>query len=71
MRLPKTFPDGTKYVIEVHGPTLRRYVIFPNGLKINLSNRKAVRCACREPNISVVPDVGAHDMPMFRRRVFA
>lgn len=56
MRLPKNFPDGTRYVVETHGAVIRRYVVFPSGRKINLSNRKAVRYACRESNVSVVAD---------------
>ena len=71
MRLPKRFPAGTKYVVEADGAVVRRYVVFPNGRKLKLSSRKAVRCARRDANISIVLDRVALDAPMFRRRIFA
>jgi hypothetical protein len=40
MRLPKSFPDGTTYVVEARGAMIRRYVVFPNGRKVNLSSPK-------------------------------
>jgi hypothetical protein len=44
-RLPKTFPVGSKYIVESHGSTLSRYVEFPNGRKISLSQRAASSCS--------------------------
>ena len=71
MRLPKSFPDGTTYVVEARGAMIRRYVMFPNGRKVNLSSRKPVRCDCRDANVSIVPERSALDAPVFRRRIFA
>ena len=70
MRLPKNFPDGTRYVVETHGAVIRRYVVFPSGRKINLSNRKAVRYACREfqRQRRRGPETYA---PLLQRRIFA
>jgi len=71
MRLPKSFPDGTTYVVEAHGAMIRRYVVFPNGRKVNLGSRKLVCCDYRDANVSIVPERSALDVPMFRRRIFA
>jgi hypothetical protein len=71
MRLPKSFPDGTKYVVEGGGAMIRRYVVLPNGRKINLSSRKSVPCRCRDQRISIVPDHAASDAPLLHRRIFA
>jgi hypothetical protein len=48
--LPERFPTGTKYVLEAHGPLVRRYVEFPNGSRISLSTRKKGR-----RDVSIVP----------------
>ena len=72
MRLPKSFPDGTTYVVEARGAMIRRYVVFPNGRKVNLRSRKPVRCDYRDANVSIVPERSALDAPVFRRlpRIF-
>lgn len=41
-------PAGTKYVLESHGPIVRRYVEFPNGQRVTLAKRRAVLCTCRK-----------------------
>jgi hypothetical protein len=54
--LPERFPTGTKYVLEAHGPLVRRYVEFPNGSRMLLSTRKAVSYTCEDRrNASIVP----------------
>ena len=56
-RVPRRVPVGTKYVIETNGLSVRRYVEFPNGRRVNLSARKPLSCECLEwKQISVVPD---------------
>jgi hypothetical protein len=56
IHLPEHFPAGTKYVLEAHGPLVRRYVEFPNGRKMLLSTRKAVSLTCIAPqDISIAP----------------
>ena len=54
-RLPRRFPEGTKYVVESDGPLVRRFVELPNGKKINLPSRKAMSCGCSE-RVSIVPE---------------
>jgi len=71
-RLPTQFPVGTKYVLEGHGSFVRRYVVFPNGRKIQLATRKAVSCTCAvSEQISITPDQDAAviDAPSQRARV--
>ena len=46
-RLPGRFPENTKYVLEVRGPMVRRYVEFPDGLIVELAPRKAQTCNCQ------------------------
>ena len=72
-RLPGSFPAGTKYVVESHGPIVRRYVELPNGRRIKLETRKALTCTCTERQITIVPDhnTDAHDTLIFGRRIFA
>jgi len=41
-RLPARFPVGAKYVVESHGLVVRRYVVFPNGRRVQLRRRKAL-----------------------------
>jgi len=55
-RVPKRFPVGTKYVVEARGEFVRRFVEYPDGRKIRLSNRKRQRCSSLEPVVSLVPD---------------
>ena len=54
-RLPRRFPEGTKYVVESDGPLVRRFVELPDGKKINLPSRKAISCGCGE-RVSIVPE---------------
>jgi hypothetical protein len=54
-RLPKRFPEGAKYVVESNGTMVRRFVELPNGRKIVLPSRKALRCGCAE-RVSIVPE---------------
>ena len=69
-RLPARFPDGTKYVLESDGGTIRRYVEFPDGRKVMLARRKAPVCACAElHDVSIVPAVA--ETPAPRKRVAA
>ena len=59
-RVPTRVPVGTKYVVESNGPSVRRYIEFPNGRRVNLSARKPLSCECLVwKEISVVPDSGA------------
>jgi hypothetical protein len=59
-RLPKRVPVGTKYIVESNGLSVRRYIEFPDGRRVNLSARKALTCGCLEwKQISVVPDRSA------------
>jgi hypothetical protein len=54
--LPERFPTGTKYVLEAHGPLVRRYVEFPSGRRMLLSTRKAVSYNCEDrQDVSIVP----------------
>lgn len=43
--LPTTFPVGTKFIVESCGPIVRRYVEFPDGRKVRLSDRRALACS--------------------------
>ena len=54
-RLPRRFPEGTKYVVESDGPLVRRFVELPNGKKIILPSRKAISCGCGD-RVSIVPE---------------
>ena len=54
-RLPRRLPEGTKYVVEIDGPHVRRFVELPDGKKIVLPSRKAVTCGCGE-RVSIVPE---------------
>ncbi len=45
-RLPDRFPVESKYVLEVCGSMVRRYVELPNGERFNLAPRKALTCRC-------------------------
>jgi hypothetical protein len=45
--LPNRFPEDTKYVLEAHGPLVRRYIEFPDGRKLELEPRKALTCRCQ------------------------
>jgi hypothetical protein len=47
IRLPNRFPEATKYVVEAHGPLVRRYIEFPDGRKLELEPRKALTCRCQ------------------------
>jgi hypothetical protein len=47
-RLPEHFPDGTKYVLESEGGIVRRFVEFPDGHRVRLTNRKAMTCSCAD-----------------------
>ena len=38
--LPVRFPVGTKYVLEGRGQSIRRYVEFPDGHRVQLRLRK-------------------------------
>jgi hypothetical protein len=54
-RLPRRFPEGTKYVVESDGPLVRRFVELPNGKKMILPSRKAISCGCGD-RVSIVPE---------------
>jgi hypothetical protein len=43
--LPTRFPVGSKYVVESWGPIVRRYVDFPDGRRVRLSDRMALACS--------------------------
>lgn len=68
-RLPTRYPEGTKYVLENVGGTIRRFVEFPDGRKIVLRPRKAVACCSDE--ISLVPIVAQAEAKKTRRRTRA
>jgi hypothetical protein len=52
--LSKRLPVGTKYVVESAGAFVRRFVELPDGERVLLPTRKALRnCAER---VSLVPD---------------
>ncbi len=71
--LPTRFPAGTKYVLEGHGPVVRRYVELPNGRRIKLDTRKALTCTSAQLQTSIVPKRVADglDFPIGDRRIFA
>lgn len=54
-RLPKRFPDGTRYVVEgragVQGVfhVSARYVVFPNGRRVDLLPRTVTGLTCKRP----------------------
>jgi len=50
-RLPTRFPPGTKYVLESHGGTVRRYVELPDGRRISLPSRKALTCCAADATL--------------------
>jgi hypothetical protein len=72
-RLPAHIPDGTKYILEREGAIVRRFVEFPSGRKVRLTNRKAMTCSCAEQQTSIVPNkvTDLIDTHTFRRRIFA
>jgi len=43
-RLPQRFPIGSKYVVERHGSVLNRFIEFPNGRTVMLTERVALSC---------------------------
>ena len=56
-RKSERYPIGAKYVLEGRGPLVRRYIEYPNGLRIKLATRKASSCACVErKQDQIVPD---------------
>jgi hypothetical protein len=67
-RLPKRFPENSKYVVESCGPVVRRYVELPSGRRINLRSRKAQPCKCRGDAASIVPDQDI--VQVFDRHIF-
>ena len=54
--LPALFSIGTKYVLERNGSRVRRYIEYPNGRRVKLSDRKALTCGPRQ-EFSIVPDI--------------
>ena len=55
--LSDRFPLGTKYVLERHGPRVKRYVEYPNGRRVWLPCRQALTCSCLEfQQIGIVPN---------------
>jgi hypothetical protein len=72
-RLPARMPYGTKYVLENDGAIVRRFVEFPSGPKVRLTNRKAMTCSCAAQQTSIVPEKAADliGTQIFRRRIFA
>jgi len=70
-RLPKRFPENTKYVVEACGPIIRRYVELPDGRRIHLPPRKPKPCSCLEQSTSIVPDHDIAGPQPLDRRVFA
>lgn len=55
-RVRNEYPNGTKYVIVAHGEIVKRYVEYPDGRRVKLSNRKAHRCSLAETAVSIIPD---------------
>jgi hypothetical protein len=52
------YPVGSKYVLESRGPSVWRYIEFPNGRRVRLATRKALSCGCRElQQIGIIPDL--------------
>ena len=72
-RLPARIPDGTKYVLESEGAIVRRFLEFPSGRKVRLTNRKAMTCSCAKQRASIVPNhvTDLPDTEILRRRIFA
>jgi hypothetical protein len=70
-KLPKRFPENTKYVVEACGPLVRRYVELPDGTRINLRSRKAKPCPCVQQSASIVPEEDITESRTLDRRVFA
>jgi|RhiMethySRZTD1v2_1073278.scaffolds.fasta_scaffold13807_6 hypothetical protein len=70
-KLPRRFPENTKYVVEACGPLVRRYVELPSGRRVHLRSRKAKPCICAERATGVVPNQDITNSPTFDRRVFA
>src|SRR5262245_2210864 len=69
-KLPKYFPESSKYVVEARGPLVRRYVELPDGRRIHLRYRKAKPCICAERSASSVRNKDITNSPTFDRRVF-
>jgi hypothetical protein len=69
-KLPRRFPDGSKYIVEACGAVVKRYVELPTGRRIRLRSRRAQECKCLEGSISIAPSKEV-DSPIFDRRVFA
>jgi hypothetical protein len=55
-RVRNEYPDRTKYIVEAHGDIVKRYVEYPNGCRVELSNRKSHRCSLADTVASIVPD---------------
>jgi len=70
-KLPKHFPENSKYVVEACGPLVRRYVELADGRRIHLRSRKAKPCICVKRSTSIVPDMDITNSPTFDRRVLA
>lgn len=71
-RLPVRFPVGTKYVVESCGPSVCRYIEFPDGRRVQLEARKAQsRPAATSPEISIVPDLDAAEVKPAKPRKHA
>jgi len=56
-RLPRRLPEGSKYVLESRGPSVHRYVEFPDGRRVTLRARKALPCSAADATL--VPKPGA------------
>lgn len=57
-RLPARVPVGTKYVVECRGVSVRRYIEFPDGRRVQLRARRALVCGGSvEGQISLVPEL--------------
>lgn len=69
-RLPKRFPENSKYVVESCGSMVRRYVVMPDGRRFDLPPRKAVTCTCADRTTSIVPAQESTDAPARDRREF-
>ena len=69
--LPARIPDGTKYVLVSEGAIVRRFLEFPSGRKVRLTNRKAMTGA--KQRTSIVPNhvTDLVDTQILRRRIFA
>lgn len=65
-RLPTRFPLGSKYVLESHGGTVRRYVELPDGRRVSLPARKAVTCCAVD--VSLVPKLAETSTRVEARR---